>query len=173
MAASPTAPPGSCPRGPLGVVALGDGKQKMTGSPDGSGEVPTGRAVRMSRSPGGRHRILGVRLTEEEESQIRRRADECGLSAQRFLVEAAMSGSATAATERRRAQRNAERARLVLASISNNVNQLAKWANTNHAMPADLDGLIHDLGRAIESVEQTAVGLGTAFGVGRRGSYGE
>src|SRR5664280_378293 len=104
----------------------------MTGSPDGSGEEPTGRAVRMSRSPGGRHRILGVRLTEEEESQIRRRADECGLSAQRFLVEAAMSGSATAATERRRARRDAERAHFVLASVSNNLNQLAKWANSSH-----------------------------------------
>jgi hypothetical protein len=40
-------------------------------------------------------------------------------------------------------------------------------------MPANLDDLIDDLGRAIESVEQTAVGLGTAFGVGRRGSDGK
>src|ERR1035437_5175814 len=94
MAASPTAPPGACPRGPLGGVALGDGRQKMTGSPDGSGEAPTGRAVRLSRSPGGRHRILGVRLTEEEESQIRRRADEGGPSAQRVLGEGAVARSA-------------------------------------------------------------------------------
>jgi hypothetical protein len=40
-------------------------------------------------------------------------------------------------------------------------------------MPADLDDLIHDLGRAADAVEQTAVSLGTAFGVGRRGSDGE
>jgi hypothetical protein len=66
-------------------------------------------------------------------------------------------------------------ARIGLARLANNVNQLAKWANTNHAMPADfgLDALIHDLGRAVDTVEQTAVGLGTAFGVGRRGSDGE
>ena len=44
-------------------------------------------------------------------------------------------------------------ARIVLARLANNVNQLAKWANTNHAIPASLDGLIDDLGRAIESVE--------------------
>jgi ABC-type transporter Mla subunit MlaD len=64
-------------------------------------------------------------------------------------------------------------ARIVLARLANNVNQLAKWANTNHAMPANLDDLIHDLGRAVDAVEQTAVSLGTAFSVGRRGSDGE
>jgi ABC-type transporter Mla subunit MlaD len=64
-------------------------------------------------------------------------------------------------------------ARIGLARLANNVNQLAKWANTNHAMPADLDDLIHDLGRAVDTVEQTAMSLGTAFGVGRRGSDGE
>ena len=135
----------------------------MTGSPDGSGEVPTGRAVRMSRSPGGRHRILGVRLTQEEESQIRRRADECGLSAQRFLVEAAMSGSATAATERRRARRDAERARLVLASISNNVNQLAKWANTNHVLPDTFADTLDDIRRATTAVAVTTECLHSTF----------
>ena len=163
MAAWPLASPGSCPRGPLGVVALGDGKQKMTGSPDGSGEVPTGRAVRMSRSPGGRHRILGVRLTEEEESQIRRRADECGLSAQRFLVEAAMSGSATAATERRRARRDAERAHFVLASVSNNLNQLAKWANSNHVLPDTFAGALEDTRRATTAVTASTERLRFAF----------
>ena len=135
----------------------------MTGSPDGSGEVPTGRAVRMSRSPGGRHRILGVRLTEEEESQIRRRADQCGLSAQRFLVEAAMSGSATAATERRRARRDAERAHFVLASVSNNLNQLAKWANSNHVLPDTFAGALEDTRRATTAVTASAERLRFAF----------
>ncbi len=63
----------------------------------------------------------------------------------------------------------------MLVRLANNVNQLAKWANTNHAMPADFcsDDLIHDLGRAVDTVEQTAVSLGTAFGVGRREGDGE
>ena len=66
-------------------------------------------------------------------------------------------------------------ARIVLARLANNVNQLAKWANTNHAMPTDfgLDDLIHDLVIAVDSVEKTAVSLGAAFGGGRRGSDGE
>jgi len=127
----------------------------------------------MRRSPGGRTRVIYVRVTEEEDREIRRRAVKHRRSAQRFLIETALSGSARLSAERSRAQRDAEMARIGLARLANNVNQLAKWANT--AMPADfgLDDLIHNLSRAVDAVEQTAVGLGTAFGVGLRGSDGE
>jgi hypothetical protein len=104
-----------------------------------------------------------VRLTEVEEHQIRDRAESAGLSAQRFLVEAALSGSAAAAAQRRRAERDAERARVILASISNNVNQLAKWANTNHALPETFDACIDDIRRATSAVTEAAQSLGSAF----------
>jgi uncharacterized protein (DUF1778 family) len=117
----------------------------------------------MRRSPGGRQGRLNVRLTEEEECQIRLRADRCGLSAQRFLIEAAMSGTAAEAAERRRAQRNAERARLVLASISNNVNQLAKWANTNNALPDTFADTLDDIRRATIAVAETTERLHSIF----------
>jgi uncharacterized protein (DUF1778 family) len=117
----------------------------------------------MKRSPGGRQSRLNVRLTEEEEGEIRRRADQCGLSAQRFLVEAAMSGTAATAADQRRAQRNAERARLVLASISNNVNQLAKWANTNHVLPDAFADTLDDIRRATTAVAETTERLHSTF----------
>jgi uncharacterized protein (DUF1778 family) len=121
------------------------------------------KPVRMRRSPGGRHRFLGVRLTEDEDRQIRHLAEKVGLSAQRFVVEAALSGSAATAAQRRRAQRDAERARLILASISNNVNQLAKWANTNHVLPDSFTACIDDIRRATSAVTDTAKSLGSAF----------
>jgi hypothetical protein len=40
-------------------------------------------------------------------------------------------------------------------------------------MPANLDRLVDDLGRAVEAVEQTVVGLGTAFGGVQQGSDGK
>jgi uncharacterized protein (DUF1778 family) len=104
-----------------------------------------------------------VRLTEEEDRQIRHRADGAGLSAQRFVVEAALSGSASAAAQRRRAERDAERARLILASISNNMNQLAKWANTNHVLPDTFGACIDDIRRATSAVAETMQRLGSAF----------
>jgi len=131
------------------------------------------RMAPMRRALGGRTRVIYVRVTEEEDREIRRRAVKHRRSAQRFLIETALLGSARLSAERSRAQRDAEMARIGLARLANNVNQLAKWANTNHAMPAGLDDLIHDLGKAVHTVEQTAVSLETAFGVGRRGSDGE
>jgi hypothetical protein len=105
-------------------------------------EVTTStKAIRMRRSPGGRHRFLGVRLTEVEERQIRHLAEKVGLSAQRFVVEA----------------------RLILASISNNVNQLAKWANTNHVLPDTFTACIDDIRRATSAVIDTTQRLGSAF----------
>lgn len=134
---------------------------------------PAERMAPMRRAPGGRTRVIYVRVTEEEDREIRRRAVKHRRSAQRFLIETALSGSARLSAEQSRAHRDAEMARIGLARLANNVNQLAKWANTNHAMPAGLDDLIDDLARAVETVEQTAVSLGTAFSVGRRGSDGE
>jgi hypothetical protein len=134
---------------------------------------PAERMAPMRRAPGGRTRVIYVRVTEEEDREIRRRAVKHRRSAQRFLIETALSGSARLSAERSRAQRDAEMARIGLARLANNVNQLAKWANTNHAMPAGMDDLIHDLGIAVDTVQQTAVSLGTAFGVERRGSDGD
>ena len=163
MAAWPLAPVGSCPRGKLGVAALAYRKQPVTESDTASDVTASTKPVRMRRSPGGRHRLLGVRLTEEEDRQIRHRADGAGLSAQRFVVEAALSGSASAAAQRRRAERDAERARLILASISNNMNQLAKWANTNHVLPDTFGACIDDIRRATSAVAETMQRLGSAF----------
>jgi hypothetical protein len=102
-------------------------------------------------------------VTEDEDSEIRCRAMMHRRSAQRFLIESALSGSARLSAERSRAQRDAEMARIGLARLANNVNQLAKWANTNQAMPAKFFDLIDDLGRAVESAEQTAAGLGRVW----------
>ena len=172
MLAWPLASLESCPRVPLGGAALGE--MKPVDEPDeGDQDSPAERMAPMRRAPGGRTRVIYVRVTEEEDREIRRRAVKHRRSAQRFLIETALSGSARLSAERSRAKRDAEMARIGLARLANNVNQLAKWANTNHAMPAGLDDLIDDLARAVETVEQTAVSLGTAFSVGRRGSDGE
>ena len=117
----------------------------------------------MRRTPGGRHQRLVVRLTEEEERQIRHRADDKGLSAQRFVIEAALSGSAHSAAARRHAAVEVRAARVILKGVANNLNQLTKWANANHALPTHLDRLMSDLDRAVLAVEQTAGELGMAF----------
>ena len=53
---------------------------------------------------GGRHGVVKVRLSDSEHDELRRRAKTAGVSLQRFLFEAAMTGSAAQSAERRRAQ---------------------------------------------------------------------
>jgi hypothetical protein len=164
----PSAPPRICPRGALDGAALGEMTTRMANaSGDGDGPIPAEYQIRMRRAPGGRRRVIYVRVTEEEATEIRRRAMMQRRSAQRFLIETALSGSAQVSAERSRAQRDAEMARIGLARLANNVNQLAKWANTNHAMPAEFVDLIDDLDQAAEAVEQTIVGLGAAWKAAR------
>jgi hypothetical protein len=162
VSALPLASLGTCPRDPLGGAALGEMKP-VDEQDEETKNSPAERMAPMRRAPGGRTRVIYVRVTEEEDREIRRRAVKHRRSAQRFLIET----SAGLSAERSRAQRDAEMARIVLARLANNVNQLAKWANTNHAMPVDLDRLVDDLGTAVKSVEQTVEGLGAAFSAGR------
>jgi hypothetical protein len=80
-----------------------------------------------------------------------------------LLIETALAGSAAQSTERRRAQGDAQRARLVLTSIANNVNQLAKWANANHVLPDTFGAAVDDAFRATAEVAETHRRLGSSF----------
>jgi hypothetical protein len=108
--------------------------------------------------------VLYVRLTEEEDRQIRDRAAKQGLSGQRFLIETALSGSAETAAADRHAAVEARATRVVLKGMANNLNQMTKWANANHVLPAHLGLLLDDVGRAVVAVEQAAGALGMASG---------
>jgi uncharacterized protein (DUF1778 family) len=112
---------------------------------------------------GGRHVVVKVRLSDSEHDELRRRATTAGMSVQRFLMEAAMAGSAAQSAERRRAQVDAQRARLVLTSIANNVNQMAKWANTNRVLPDSFGAAFEDVRRATAEVAEVHRRLGSSF----------
>jgi uncharacterized protein (DUF1778 family) len=151
-----------CPRDFLGFAALGE----MT-APMDEDRTTTSTSKRISRMPtltGGRHFVVKLRLSDSEHDELRRRATTAGMSVQRFLFDAAMAGSAAQSAERRRAQRDVQRARLVLTSIANNVNQLAKWANTNHVLPDAFGVALADVRRATTEVVETHRRLGSSFG---------
>ena len=88
---------------------------------------PKGR-VRRAREPVPRHVIQKVKLTEEEREQLRGRAAELGMSVPRLMVESALSGVETP-TDRRRMVAELFETRRLLATVANNVNQLAHSAN--------------------------------------------
>jgi len=117
----------------------------------------------MPTRAGGRHLVVKVRLAQSEHDELRGRADTAGVSVQRLLFDAAMAGTAAAAAERRRAKADAERSRLVLTNIANNVNQLAKWANTHYYLPHTIADVLDDVRRAAVAVAETTERLGSSF----------
>jgi uncharacterized protein (DUF1778 family) len=135
----------------------------MAGPGNESAVASGGSAVRMRRAPGGRQGRLNLRLTDEEERQIRHRADGCGLSAPRYLIEAGLSRSASDAADRRRVEWDLGQARVVLKAAGNNLNQLAKWANANHAFPDHIEVALREVHRAIEVIEDCVNAVSTAF----------
>ena len=100
---------------------------------------PKGR-VRRARKLVAREVIQKVKLTDEERDQLRARAAELGVSVPRLMVESALSGVDTP-TDRRRLVAELFETRRLLATVANNVNQLAHSAN--------ISGQVHE-GRRLE-----------------------
>ncbi len=88
---------------------------------------PEGRS-RRARERVARQVIQKVKLTGSEREQLVARAAELGVSVPRLMVESALAGVETP-TEHRRMVAELFETRRLLATVANNVNQLAKAAN--------------------------------------------
>lgn len=104
----------------------------MSAVPEGR---PLGRA-RRGRELVPRRVYQQVKLTETEREQLRGRAAELGVSVPRLMVESALGSRAETATERRAVVAELFEVRRLLATIANNVNQLAKAANISGELSA-------------------------------------
>jgi hypothetical protein len=113
---------------------------------------PRGRA-RRERQAQPRSVEQKVRLSLEERGQLRERAAELGVSVPRLLVESALSGAETA-TGRRVMIAELFEVRRLLATVANNVNQLAKVANTSGEV-----GVGERLQRTLGDVDELMVEL--------------
>lgn len=103
-------------------------------------EGAAGRWRRKAVSDGGRRVYQQVTLSEAERERLRTRAHELGVSVPRLLVESALGeaagGAGLGGVERRRALDSLFEMERLLATVANNVNQLARQANTAGELPA-------------------------------------
>jgi hypothetical protein len=90
-----------------------------------------------------------VTLTEAEQRALRERAGELGVSVPRLLVESSLSTQGETATERRAMIAELFEVRRLVATVANNVNQLAKAANISGQV-AERDQLQATLGEVDE-----------------------
>lgn len=86
------------------------------------------RRSRRAREPVARAVIQKVKLTETERERLRARATGLGVSVPRLLVESALEGRESS-SERRALVAELFEVRRLVATVANNVNQLAKAAN--------------------------------------------
>jgi len=107
-----------------------------------------------------RNRAMQLKLSESELEQLRVLADQRGLSIQRFLLEAALKGSAWAREdvpvdvtvhELSVLQRD-------VARVGANVNQLARYAHTEREL-ADVSGARRAITDAMRSIEDFIDGM--------------
>ena len=134
--------------------------------PDGENLCEGAASVRRDRLraiPGGRRRQVIVRLSDDEHATLERRARTAGVSLQRYLVEAGLSGHAGDGAARRSAERELMQARAVLRAAGNNLNQLTKWANANGAIPAQIESVLATVISATAFVSKRADALVSTF----------
>ena len=114
------------------------------------GEEPVASAGgRRRRKPGGRERRNNLRMTEDEHDKLTELAAEAGVSIPRFLIESALGGGVKP-SQRRIMVTELLAAKNQVAGAANNLNQLARWANTNEAYPPGADRAAEALADALE-----------------------
>ncbi|WP_344750184.1 MobC family plasmid mobilization relaxosome protein [Kribbella solani] len=95
-----------------------------------------GQRRRRANVPGGRSTVrVDVKLSPEEAAVLRARAAEQQVSLPRLLVESTLAASGETPTQRRDAMAKLFALQRTLGGIANNVNQLAKHANTDGRFP--------------------------------------
>jgi hypothetical protein len=104
-----------------------------------------------------------VRITADEHASLQQRAADAGVSVQRYLVEAGLSGACGDGAARRRAERELIATRGVLRAAGNNLNQLAKWANANHALSSQLEPILAKVVTATLAVSERVEQLASTF----------
>ena len=129
----------------------------------GVGQAQTGARRgpgRLRRQPGGRRHVVKVLLSDREATVLEARAERAGVSVQRFLLESALVGNRQTVTERHALYRTLLAARRTLVGLGNNLNQLARVANTSGRVPGELGDVTDALMNAAAALEDSLADLG-------------
>lgn len=109
---------------------------------------------RRANVKGGRVAEHRVKVSAEEELALAKRSKEAGVTVARLLVEAALSdGDGKTSVQRRDELTELFHIRRLLASVSNNVNQIARAANAGHGVDGELKHTLAAVDRICGSLD--------------------
>lgn len=95
-----------------------------------------------------------MKVSAEEELALVKRSKEAGVTVARLLVEAALSdGDGKTAVQRRDELTELFHIRRLLASVSNNVNQIARAVNAGHGVDGELKHTLAAVDRICGSLD--------------------
>ena len=108
----------------------------------------------MRRSANGRHRRVGVRVSDDELCELRRRASLAGVSPPRFLLEQGLSGGEVTVAERRRRIAEFSVIQGQLARLVSALEALGAVAQGSGAVPAGAGEAVAGVGRLQEDLAE-------------------
>lgn len=127
-------------------------------------QAPRGRFFdrrRRANVEGGRQHRHEVKVTPEEEGALLRKANAKGITIPRLLVESALAeDGAEIASDRRALMVDMFAAYRTLASLGNNLNQIAKATNAEGSVPPELR---EPLRHTLDAVRTAAVAMNAAI----------
>ncbi|MFC5931825.1 plasmid mobilization relaxosome protein MobC [Cryobacterium melibiosiphilum] len=89
-----------------------------------------------------RDRRYTVKVNAEEDAQLRARAVVAGVTVSRLMFESAMNAHIETDTSRQEVIAEFFAVRRLMANVANNVNQLAKYSNTESVFPQDAEAIV-------------------------------
>lgn len=119
-----------------------------------------GRRERRENAPGGRAHRHVVKVTPAEEELLAALAGEQQITVARLLVESAMSGSSETASERRALLQELFAVHRLVATIANNVNQIAKATNATLESQPGTGPALDAVKRSMQRLDRVVDALG-------------
>lgn len=91
-----------------------------------------------------RDRRYVVKVNAEEDAQLHARAVVAGVTVSRLLFESAMNAHIETDTARKEVVSEVFAVRRLMANVANNVNQLARYANSESVFPSEAEAVVSE-----------------------------
>ncbi|HOV99864.1 MAG TPA: plasmid mobilization relaxosome protein MobC [Rhodoglobus sp.] len=103
-----------------------------------------------------------VKTNADEDAQLRARAVVAGVTVPRFLVEAGLNAHVETSTERKQTIAELFALSRTLGTVANNVNQLARYANTEGRFPEEAEAVVTEYRGLSARIDETIRALAGA-----------
>lgn len=108
---------------------------------------------------GGRMHRHVVKVTPEEEARLLQLAEKHRVTVARLLVESALSEAGETPSERRNQFMELSTLARLIGTVANNINQIARHANTTSEVPADAAATITEAKSVIHRIDRALAAM--------------